>query len=87
MMIYLFQVLFCDLAADLGKAAEADLQKQYGADNVVFRQYDVADGDQLKAAFEAAVSKFGAVDICVNNAGIMDERVWEKMLAINTSLE
>nr|KAG5687616.1 hypothetical protein BaRGS_023338 [Batillaria attramentaria] len=35
------------------------------------------------AAFEAAVSKFGAVDICVNNAGIMDERVWEKMIAIN----
>ena len=36
------------------------------------------------ATFDAAVSKFGAVDICCNNAGIMDERIWEKMLAINT---
>ncbi|KAK7465889.1 hypothetical protein BaRGS_00037541 [Batillaria attramentaria] len=75
------KVLFCDLIADLGKAAEADLQKQYGADNVVFRQCDVTDGDQLKG------EKFGAVDICVNNAGIMDERVWEKMLAINTTAQ
>jgi len=30
------------------------------------------------------VSKFGAVEICCNNAGIMDERIWEKMLSINT---
>ncbi|KAK7465891.1 hypothetical protein BaRGS_00037543 [Batillaria attramentaria] len=26
---------------------------------------------------------FGAVDICVNNAGIMDERVLERMVAVN----
>nr|KAG5702868.1 hypothetical protein BaRGS_019087 [Batillaria attramentaria] len=37
----------------------------------------------LSAAFEAAVSKFGAVDICVNNAGIMDESRWEKMTEVN----
>ena len=30
------------------------------------------------------MSKFGRVDICVNNAGIMDERVWEKMIEVNT---
>nr|KAG5687519.1 hypothetical protein BaRGS_027304 [Batillaria attramentaria] len=45
---------------------------------------DVTDAEELKAAFDAAVSKFGAVDICINNAGIIDERVWEKMFAVNT---
>ena len=33
--------------------------------------------------FQTAVSMFGAVEICVNNAGILDERVWEQMIAIN----
>lgn len=81
------KVLFCDLITDVGKATEAELQQKYGADNVIFQQCDVTDADQLKAAFDLAVSKFGAVDICVNNAGIMDERIWEKMIAINTTAQ
>ncbi|XP_076450028.1 15-hydroxyprostaglandin dehydrogenase [NAD(+)]-like [Babylonia areolata] len=81
------RVLFCDMNAEVGKATEEELQKQYGADNVAFVQCDVTDADQLKAAFEAAVSKFGAVEICANNAGVMDERIWEKMLAINTTAQ
>ncbi|XP_076465265.1 15-hydroxyprostaglandin dehydrogenase [NAD(+)]-like [Babylonia areolata] len=81
------RVLFCDVNADVGKTTEEELQKQYGADNVAFVQCDVTDADQLKAAFDAAVSKFGAVEICVNNAGIMDERIWEKMIAINMTAQ
>nr|KAG5689895.1 hypothetical protein BaRGS_023643 [Batillaria attramentaria] len=37
----------------------------------------------MYAAFQAAVTKFGAVDICVNNAGIVHETLWEKMIAVN----
>ncbi|KAK7116855.1 hypothetical protein V1264_002463 [Littorina saxatilis] len=81
------KVLFCDVNADIGKATEAELQKQCGADNVMFQQCDVTNADQLKAAFDQAVTKFGAVEICCNNAGIMDETIWEKMLAINTTAQ
>ncbi|XP_076446296.1 15-hydroxyprostaglandin dehydrogenase [NAD(+)]-like [Babylonia areolata] len=81
------KVLFCGINTEVGKATEEELQKQYGADNVAFVKGDVTDANQLKAAFEAAVSKFGAVDICANNAGIMDERDWEKMLATNTTAQ
>ncbi|KAK7465897.1 hypothetical protein BaRGS_00037549 [Batillaria attramentaria] len=81
------KVLICDINTETGLATEGELQKQYGAENVIFKQCDVTDSAQLKAAFEAAVSKFGAVDICVNNAGIMDERVWEKMIAINLAAQ
>ncbi|XP_076465266.1 15-hydroxyprostaglandin dehydrogenase [NAD(+)]-like isoform X2 [Babylonia areolata] len=81
------RVLFCDVNPDVGKATEEELQKQYGADNVAFVQCDVTNADQLKAAFDAAVSKFGAVEICANNAGIMNEKIWEKMIAINTTAQ
>ncbi|XP_025078192.1 15-hydroxyprostaglandin dehydrogenase [NAD(+)]-like isoform X2 [Pomacea canaliculata] len=38
---------------------------------------------QHKAAFQAAVCKLGAVEICVNNVGILNEKNWEKVLPIN----
>ncbi|KAK7116853.1 15-hydroxyprostaglandin dehydrogenase [NAD(+)]-like [Littorina saxatilis] len=78
------KVLFCDVNADTGRAAEAELQGKYGADHVIFSQCDVTDADQMKASFQRAVSQWGAVDICVNNAGVMDERIWEKMIQTNT---
>ena len=42
------QVLFCDVNAGTGKATEAELQKRYGADNVIFAQCDVTDAAQHK---------------------------------------
>ncbi|PVD19627.1 hypothetical protein C0Q70_20117 [Pomacea canaliculata] len=52
-------------------------------DVVFFHPADVSDGEQHKAAFGIAVSKFETVDICVNNAGILKESNWEKLMAIN----
>ncbi|KAK7474106.1 hypothetical protein BaRGS_00034635 [Batillaria attramentaria] len=77
------KVMFCDIQQDRGKATEAELQKQYRSDDVIFRQCDVTDSKQLEAAFQAAVTKFGAVDICVNNAGIAHETLWENVIAVN----
>ncbi|XP_025077741.1 15-hydroxyprostaglandin dehydrogenase [NAD(+)]-like [Pomacea canaliculata] len=78
------KVFFCDISESNGRATEQELQKVYGASHVTFSQCDVTNSSQLKDVFEQAVSKLGAVEICVNNAGIMDERVWETMLDINT---
>ncbi|KAK7465159.1 hypothetical protein BaRGS_00037662, partial [Batillaria attramentaria] len=41
-------------------------------------------GRGMTEALLSKGAKFGAVDICINNAGIIDERVWEKMFAVNT---
>ncbi|XP_025102035.1 15-hydroxyprostaglandin dehydrogenase [NAD(+)]-like [Pomacea canaliculata] len=79
------KVFFIDINVAKGKELEADLQKKYGAKVVIFRECDVTDGDALKASFDAAVAAFGNVDICCNNAGILDESIWERMLAINTT--
>ena len=36
-----------------------------------------------KHMFEATQDKFGAIDILCNNAGIVDEKNWKKMIAVN----
>ena len=51
----------------LGSAAEK-ITKQYGAE-VLHRALDVTDAAAVHAFVEAVVGKFGAVDICVTNAG------------------
>ncbi|KAK7478670.1 hypothetical protein BaRGS_00030055 [Batillaria attramentaria] len=38
-------------------------------------------------AFQAAVSAFGAVDICVNNAAIANESMWDTMIAVNQTAQ
>ncbi|XP_025078023.1 15-hydroxyprostaglandin dehydrogenase [NAD(+)]-like [Pomacea canaliculata] len=81
------RVLFCDIDESVGRETESELRKQYGDDRVIFQQCDVTKADQLKATFDMAVSNFGAVDVCCNNAGIMDESVPEKMIAINTTAQ
>ncbi|KAK7096119.1 15-hydroxyprostaglandin dehydrogenase [NAD(+)]-like isoform X2 [Littorina saxatilis] len=51
--------------------------------DVIFVKCDVTDAEQFTEAFNRAVREFGAVEICVNNAGIEDERIPETMIAIN----
>ena len=54
-------------------------------------QADVADAQQVAAAFERAAQAFGPIDILVNNAGQaqsvpfmkMDGALWQNMLAVN----
>ncbi len=53
---------------------------------------DVADEDQIKTAFKAAIAQFGKIDILVNNAGITRDQLAMRMkradwdAVINTNL-
>ncbi|XP_070179138.1 15-hydroxyprostaglandin dehydrogenase [NAD(+)]-like [Littorina saxatilis] len=77
------RVLFCDVNEEAGRRARDELLLKYGESDVIFMQCDVSDAKQLTEAFQRAVNEFRAVEICINNAAIMDERVWEKMIDIN----
>ena len=59
------RVVIADLDEAAGKDAEATL-----GDAVAFVHTDVSDATSLADAVDFAVSRFGAIDIMVNNAGI-----------------
>lgn len=57
-------------------------------------QCDVTDAQQLKSAIDAAVLKFGGIDMLVSNAGVfpasqtienMDDLAWDKSMDLNLS--
>ncbi|XP_074039107.1 15-hydroxyprostaglandin dehydrogenase [NAD(+)]-like [Leptinotarsa decemlineata] len=60
----------------------SSLQEDY-KDRIIFIKADVTKGNELRDAFEKAIEKFKNLDIVFNNAGIVNEVDWEKMLAVN----
>ncbi|XP_041348206.1 15-hydroxyprostaglandin dehydrogenase [NAD(+)]-like isoform X2 [Gigantopelta aegis] len=79
------KVFIADLNTKIGEETLAALQKEYGADNVRFGKCDVTKKDQFTATFQSAVNSFGHIDVMVNNAGIMNDKTWELMIAINVN--
>jgi NAD(P)-dependent dehydrogenase (short-subunit alcohol dehydrogenase family) len=85
------KVVLTDVSDDAGEAVAAEIQKAGG--QAAFVHADISKEDDAKSMVEAAVSRFGRLDVLYNNAGIMmgtdgsvdttDESVWDKTLAIN----
>ena len=64
------QVVVADLDAETGEA----LAKEIG-NAAAFQQTDVTAADQVQAAVDAAVERFGGLHVMVNNAGIASAMV------------
>jgi NAD(P)-dependent dehydrogenase (short-subunit alcohol dehydrogenase family) len=62
-------VVIADVNEERGGALAAEL-----GDGAAFRATDVADADQLQAAVDTAVDRFGGLHVMVNNAGIGSSR-------------
>ncbi|XP_005097429.1 15-hydroxyprostaglandin dehydrogenase [NAD(+)] isoform X2 [Aplysia californica] len=77
------KIFLGDVDPKAGAETLEDFQKRFGEQNVKFTAFDVTDLGKFEAAFQEAVSAFGRVDVMVNNAGIMNEGVWQKMIQIN----
>ncbi|XP_011685623.1 PREDICTED: 15-hydroxyprostaglandin dehydrogenase [NAD(+)]-like [Wasmannia auropunctata] len=77
------KIIILDIDAETGKRIELGIEKSYGEKKVHFIHADVSNHKQLTEAFEEALSLLGNIDIVINNAGVLDERRWEKEIAVN----
>ncbi|XP_076843171.1 15-hydroxyprostaglandin dehydrogenase [NAD(+)]-like [Brachyhypopomus gauderio] len=79
------KVAFLDLNETLGKDLQDQFNEIYGSDRTQFYPGDVASHQQFKDVFQKVLHKFGRIDIVCNNAGILNEKDWEKTVSINLS--
>ncbi|XP_029175316.1 peroxisomal hydratase-dehydrogenase-epimerase-like [Nylanderia fulva] len=77
------KIIILDIDAETGKRIALGIEKSYGEKKVYFIQADVSNHKQMTDVFEEASSLLGSIDIVINNAGVLDERRWEKEIAIN----
>ncbi|XP_020791588.1 15-hydroxyprostaglandin dehydrogenase [NAD(+)]-like [Boleophthalmus pectinirostris] len=77
------KVALLDLNAATGTSLVEKLMEKFGKDKALFVECDVQSEQQLKAAFQKTIETFGELDIVCNNAGILNETEWEKMVSIN----
>lgn len=84
-------VVVADVLEADGQAVAASVEAKGG--RAFFQKLDVTDEPQWAAAVEAAVAKFGKLNVLVNNAGIsgsaatdmFDSELWHRIMAINAT--
>ncbi|KAM8835059.1 15-hydroxyprostaglandin dehydrogenase [NAD(+)]-like [Synchiropus picturatus] len=76
-------VVLLDVNEGAGKSLKETLDPQFGQDKSMFLSCNVESEEQVKAAFQKTIQKFGRIDILCNNAGILDEVEWRRAISIN----
>lgn len=83
------RVIVVDLNDEHGRDTVAAIEKLGG--EAIFAKCDVGEPVQVRAAMDAAVSKWGHIDVIVNDAAMMtfkpivdlDEADWDKVMHVN----
>ena len=84
------QVAFGDIADADGQQVEAEIRNAGG--DVMYVRLDVTDEAQWQQAIHKAVSRFGRLNVLINNAGIvigklpieqLDVLDWDRVMAVN----
>ncbi|CAH1399165.1 unnamed protein product [Nezara viridula] len=76
-------VSICDLNKTIGEKAVEELSRTY-PEKVIFLQCDVTKEDNFEECFKHTASRFGGLDIVINNAGIADE--WRKPFQLTVDI-
>ncbi|XP_015110776.1 peroxisomal hydratase-dehydrogenase-epimerase [Diachasma alloeum] len=76
-------VVIIDIDAAAGERAVKAVAKSYGGRKIIFLHADTSNYSQVLDAFKYVSTIVDSIDIVVNNAGILDERRWEREIAVN----
>lgn len=77
-------VAIVDVDAKNGSEAVKELTETLGFDNkVIFIKTDITNAKEFEEAFEETIKTFKHLDIVFNNAGVVGELNWEKVIAVN----
>ncbi|CAG9832587.1 unnamed protein product [Diabrotica balteata] len=76
-------VALVDLNDSLGEKAVQQINSEFGKDKAIFLKADVTNIQQLEDAFKKTVEQYKYLDIVFNNAGILNDAIWEKEISIN----
>ncbi|XP_033219971.1 15-hydroxyprostaglandin dehydrogenase [NAD(+)]-like [Belonocnema kinseyi] len=77
------KIAILDIDLVTGNKISAAVEKNHGEGKLIFIHVDVSKHEQTVDAFNAAILAMENIDIVVNNAGILDERRWEREIAVN----
>ncbi|XP_046752276.1 15-hydroxyprostaglandin dehydrogenase [NAD(+)]-like [Diprion similis] len=76
-------VAILDLATSPGVESALKLNAEFGEGRGIFIVCDVTKAREFEAAFAKTTDEFGGLDIVINNAGIVNESMWELMIDVN----
>nr|CAI5827588.1 unnamed protein product [Callosobruchus analis] len=76
-------VALADLNPELGTKALQEIEREFGPNKAIFIQTDVTDYNQFEDAFKKTAEKYKNIDILINNAGILNDSIWQKEIAVN----
>ena len=85
-------LVVCDQNADAVRQTGEAIAAEYGT-QIIHRQTDVTDLEQIKALIDAAMEAYQKIDIFINNAGICETtpieditlEEWNRMMNVNLS--
>ncbi|XP_063906757.1 15-hydroxyprostaglandin dehydrogenase [NAD(+)]-like [Zophobas morio] len=76
-------VAIVDSSEDAESRIVDEIATVFGKDKVVFIKADVTVKEELEGAFDKTIEIYQQLDIVINNAGIVDEVNWKRVVAVN----
>ncbi|KAI4471363.1 15-hydroxyprostaglandin dehydrogenase [nad(+)] [Holotrichia oblita] len=74
-----------DVDPSKGDQALKEIAQEFGPNKAIFVKTDVTVQKEVEAAFKKTIEVFKNLDIVINNAGILNDAIWEKQIAINVN--
>ncbi|XP_072014920.1 15-hydroxyprostaglandin dehydrogenase [NAD(+)]-like [Amphiura filiformis] len=76
-------VFIIDINEKAMKQTQTELEKEFGTGRIHVCKCDVSSKKQMEECFKEVIATCGSLHIVCNNAGILNEVEWERILQVN----